>query len=149
MQEKSKTLAPKTVNQLRTFILVAINFAKRAGKFEGENPARDVKPRRVPRRLYEYLRAEEVPRVLEKMDERHPPIFATAIYTGLRKGELFGLRKSDVDLKMRLLCVMRSHERDTTKGRHADAIPIALDLIPYLEQAILASPSELIFPNNT
>ena len=43
--EKSKTLAPKTVNHLRTLILIAINFAECAGKFGGENPGRDVKPR--------------------------------------------------------------------------------------------------------
>jgi hypothetical protein len=40
----------------------------------------------------------------------------------------------------------RSHDRDTTKGGHADAIPIAAELKPFLEAAISASPSELVFP---
>ena len=40
----------------------------------------------------------------------------------------------------------RSHERDTTKGGHADVIPIATELIPFLRVAMAASPSELVFP---
>ncbi|HYO70449.1 MAG TPA: hypothetical protein VEU33_30650 [Archangium sp.] len=64
-----------------------------------------------------------------------PPDLATAIYTGLRKGELLALRKADVDLCNRLLTVARSWERDTTKGGHAEVIPIAAELVPYLEEA--------------
>ena len=31
-----------------------------------------------------------------------------------------------------MLTVARSHERDTTKGGHADVIPIATELVPFL-----------------
>jgi hypothetical protein len=57
------------------------------------------------------------------------------------------LRKSEVDLSSRLLTVARSYGRETTKGGHSDVIPIASELVPYLEQAIGSSPSELVFPN--
>jgi len=36
--------------------------------------------------------------------------------------------------------------RETTKGGHADLIPIAPALTPYLQTAIDASPSDLVFP---
>ena len=75
-----------------------------------------------------------------------PEVFATALYTGLRKGELLGLCKADVDLENRLLTVSHSYRRDTTKGGHADVIPIATELVPYLEEAISRSPSALVFP---
>jgi hypothetical protein len=39
---------------------------------------------------------------------------------GLRKGELFGLRKTDVDLVLGMITVGRSHDRDTTKGGRAE-----------------------------
>jgi integrase len=84
--------------------------------------------------------------VLRALNENWQPMFATAIYAGLRKGELIGLRKTDVDLSLRLLTVARSYNRDTTKGGHADRIPIAAELVPYLERAISASSSELVFP---
>ena len=76
------------------------------------------------------------------------PLFATAVYTGLRKGELIGLRKKDVDVKRRLLTVERSYERDTTKGGHSDVIPIAAELEPYLRAALRASSSQLLFPRS-
>ena len=59
---------------------------------------------------------------------------------------MLGLRKTDVDLPRRLLTVARSYDRDTTKGGHADVIPIAAELVPYLEWAIATSLSELVFP---
>ena len=46
----------------------------------------------------------------------------------------------------RLITVCRSHGRDTTKGGHADVIPIAIELLPYLRSAIDTSPSALVFP---
>ncbi len=73
-------------------------------------------------------------------------MFATAIYQALRKGELIGLRKSDVDLDARLLTVARSYGHDTTKGGHADVIPMHEDCVPELDAAIATSTSELVFP---
>src|SRR5207248_3157378 len=64
-----------------------------------------------------------------------------------RKGELFGMKKRDVDLKRRLLMVRRSYDRDTTKGAREEAVPIAAALIPFLERAIEASNGELLFPD--
>jgi len=46
----------------------------------------------------------------------------------------------------RILTVARSHERDTTKGGHADGIPIASELVPFLRMAMKTSPSGLVFP---
>jgi len=67
----------------------------------------------------------------------------------MRRGELLGLRKSDVDLTAGLVIVSRSHGRETTKGKRAEAVPIARDLVPYLQQAVARSPahSDLVFPN--
>jgi integrase len=148
LQTKSKTLGPQTVNHLRTFILTAFNRARRAGRYVGANPAADVKRHKVPRRKPDYLRADEVPLVLNALDAKWRPLFATAIYTGLRRGELLGLRKSDVDLAAGLLTVQRSHLRNVTKGGHIDVIPIAAELFPFLRAAIAASPSLLVFPKD-
>ena len=139
-------LSPKYVNHLRGYLSQAFNAAKKTGRYTGLNPILTVAKRRVPKRLPDFLRAEEIRPVLQALDRRWQPLFATAIYAGLRKGELIGLRKSDVDLSTRLLTVARSYNRDTTKGGHADCIPIAVELVPYLESAISASSSELVFP---
>ena len=51
-----------------------------------------------------------------------------------------------MDLDHRTITVRRSYDRETTKGGHADAIPIAEALVPFLEEALASSTSELVFP---
>jgi len=148
LQGRAAGLGPQTLNHLRRFILAAFNAAKRAGRYAGANPATEVSRRKVPKRLPDFLRLEEVPRVLKQLSHRWLPLFATAIYTGMRKGELLGLRKSDVNLDAGLITVARSYRRETTKGQRAEAIPIARELVPYLQHAIESSPSILVFPKD-
>jgi len=146
LQRRAERLGPQTLNHLRRFILTAFTRAKQAGHWTGANPAKDVPRRKVPKRAPDFLRAHEVPKVLEVLSNKHRPLFATAIYTGLRRGELLGLKKCDVDFDIGLITVRRSHGRDTTKGNSALAIPIADELVPYLRVAIERSPSDLVFP---
>ena len=47
--------------------------------------------------------------MLAALDRHWRPLFATAVYTGMRKGELIALRKSDVDLTAGTVVVARSH----------------------------------------
>ena len=127
-------------------MLTAFNCARRAERYLGPNPAKDVLRRQVPKRKPDFLRVDEVPRVLAALDDRWRPLFAAAVYTGLRKGELLGLTKAKVDLRERLLYVARSYDRVTNKSKREEVIPIASELIPFLEIAIEASPSDLVFP---
>jgi len=146
LQAKSGHMSPQMVNHLRGYLGRAFNAARWAGRYPGPNPVQDVRKRRIPRRKPDYLPPYEVPLLLRALDPRWRPLFATAIYTGLRKGELLALRKTDVDLGRQMLTVSRSHERGTTKGGHADGIPIATALVPFLRVAIAASPFGLVFP---
>ncbi len=99
--------------------VTAFNCARRTGRWPGVNPVADVKPRRVPKRKPDFLRIDEVPRVLAAVPLRWRALFATAVYTGLRKGELLGLRKTDIDLSSRLIIVNRSYDLQRIL-RHSD-----------------------------
>ena len=146
LQQKLSQVSPQMVNHLRGYLGRAFNAARRAGRYPGPNPVLDVRKRRVPKRKPDFLRVHEIPLLLRALDPRWRPLFAAAIYTGLRKGELLALRKGDVDLDRQVLVVRSSHERATTKGGHAEGIPIATELVPFLEVAIARSPSALVFP---
>src|SRR5205085_2699521 len=113
---KERTLSPKSVNHLRGYLSRAFNLARRMEKFPRPNPVADVPKRKVPKRLPDYLRPREVLPLLSVLAPKYRALFATAIYTGMRKGELFGLRKSDVDFTSGMITVAHSHDRDTTKG---------------------------------
>ncbi len=139
-------LAPETVNKLRGILCAAINRARRTGTWTGPNVVADVPKRKVPRRPPAYLRAEEVAPLLQALAPHWRPLFATAIFTGLRPSELRALRKLDVDLDRRWIVVCRSGGRNVTKGNRVDGLPIAEELVPYLEAALAASGSELVFP---
>jgi hypothetical protein len=92
------------------------------------------------------LKAEEIARLLEYVPAEWRSFTATAIFAGLRKGELCGLQKADVDLDAAVITVRRSYDHETTKGGHADVVPIAPALGAYLREAIDESSSELVFP---
>jgi len=138
-------LGMATLNAVRSTLHTVYARARKAGHWGGPNPIADVERRRVPKRAYPTLRAEEVSIVLAHVPLDWRDLFATALYTGMRKGELFGLRKSDIDMDEGLITVARSYDNDTTKGGHADKLPIAPPLIPYLESA-LESRGALLFP---
>ena len=141
--------APATINGLRRVLHGIFAKAAKAGLWPLANPLDNTESRRVPKRAYATLQAEEVGPLLAAATPEWRGIFAVAIYAGLRKGEIFGLRKSDVDLRNQSITVARSYDSDTTKGGHADVIPIAEPLLPYLKEAMDASSSELVFPNES
>jgi integrase len=146
-QKKQKGLSPRSVNHLRGFLSRALNAAIATGRWPGRNPVASVAALSVTgSRTGDFLRAEEVPRMLNKLNPRWRPLYATALYTAMRKGELLALQREDVDLSANAILVRRSWERDTTKGGHADAIPIPEDLLPWLKAALEASESALVFP---
>jgi len=146
LQKKADDLAPKSLNHIRGLIHRIFELAIKRGKWIGLNPAAAVERKKVPKRLPQYLRLEEVPRLLNALDPRWRPLFATAIFTGMRQGELLGLKKSCVDLRENTIEVSASYDAPTTKGGHADLLPITVRLRPFLAAAILLSKSELVFP---
>jgi len=146
LQSSIAGLSPQTLNHIRAFLVRIFGRAKEQGLYQGESPTNAVKRRKLPKRLHDYLRAQEVRPVLEMIGADWRPLFATALYTGMRKGEMLGLRKADIDWQSRLISICRSYNGDTTKGKAAAAIPIADELAPYLRLAVQRSTSELVFP---
>jgi len=136
-----------SVNLLRRNLHAVFAQAVKAGTWVGPNPVDDTPKRRVTKRLYDTLRAEEVPILLGACTPEWRGIIGTALYAGLRKGEVFGLRKSDLDFREKTIMVARSYDNDTTKGGHVDLIPMAEPLVPILKEAVAASPSQMVFPN--
>jgi len=146
--EQAGCWSPATANKFRAMIHAVFEAAIEAEMWGGANPASKVRTRRVPQRSYETLRFDEVAAVLEAAGEQWRDLIATALYLGLRKGELFALRKTDILLDERTLFVRRSHDSDTVKGRKARALPLPVPLVPYLERAMKRSGSDLVFPRD-
>ena len=102
-------------------------------------------------RDFRYLRTkEEVRRFLvaaRDEDELAHILYTTAVFTGLRAGELAALQWADVDLEARRLTVQRSFDGPTKSGdiRH---VPLMADELPRMLKAWrLRSAGALVFPN--
>jgi len=139
-------LGPESLNHLRAGVHRVYAFLTRRGAWKGANPAVTVPRFKVPKRLPSYLRPEEVRLMLAALEARWRPMFATAVYLGLRRGEVLALRKSNVDLEAKTLRIGRSHDSDTTKGGHEDLLALPDDLVPWLASAVKSSSSDVLFP---
>jgi len=99
---------------------------------------------------YRYLRTdEEIFRFLRAAMSRDESLFylyATAVYTGMRAGELAGLHWADVDLVRRLITVRQSFG-NPTKGGYVRYSPIVDVLLPLLTKWREKNPLDLVFPN--
>jgi integrase len=99
---------------------------------------------------FHYLRTDdEIRRFLVAAKEEHRVgyyLYATAIYTGLREGELAGLRRDDIDLERNLIMLRGSYD-GPTKNCEARPVPILKILRPLLLEWLLINPGPVVFPN--
>lgn len=105
-----------TTHHVRSTLRAALTDAYKAG-LVGRNVAADAKAPRVPDQRVTYLTAAQVSKLLgATADDPLGPLYALAVSTGLRRGELVGLRWSDIDTKAGSLTVSRSVARDESGG---------------------------------
>jgi integrase len=99
---------------------------------------------------FSYFRTtEEVQRFLRAAREDGDDAFtlyATAIYTGMRQGELAAMTWDRVDLERRLITVDRSFD-GPTKTDDVRYVPILDPLLPILRAWRLRQPGALVFTN--
>ena len=153
-EELAHLVTRGTVARVLTLLRTCLRDAVEEELMES-NPAVGIRLPPVTRTSdpWTYLTVEEIDLLLgcETIPLRVRLIYQAAIYTGLRKGELWGLRWSDVELdgKRPQLTVARSYSGPTKGGRVA-RIPL---LVPAQEafrrtRELLAdtSPKALVFP---
>ncbi|MEQ1722681.1 MAG: site-specific integrase [Pseudobdellovibrio sp.] len=79
------------------------------------------------------------------------PIWAAAVFTGMRSGELFALKKNNINIEDRTILVSESWNSSDgfkcTKSGHDRIVEIAKPLIPIFKELVAASPeSEFLLP---
>jgi len=127
----------------------------------GRNPLRGVKPPRPQSGEMRFLTHDEVASLAAKVDGRYRALVLVAAYTGLRAGELIGLRRKHVDLLRRTITVVEqvqyiggAHQVLTPKtaaGRRSVAVPATIVVALEEHLATYAEPGAdgLVFPAPT
>ncbi len=144
-----RALHNKTVLNLLTLLSTMLNLAVDLNWL-----ARAPKIRKPRVRMFEqdfrYLRTRDDVRkfLTAAADEGAETLalYATAVFTGMREGELAALRWSDVQFDTRLVTVQRSFDGPTKAG-DVRYVPILDELLPILRQWRLLHPGELVFTN--
>jgi integrase len=105
----SKSLKRKTLLNVLQTVSVVLNTAKSWGYVtEGMSIKRLTLPPRGAHSVARFFSAEEARRIIAAAPEPYATIYAVAAMTGMRAGELLGLKVSDLDFTQNLLFVQRS-----------------------------------------
>jgi integrase len=104
-----------SVHKMHETLHKALRQAVRWG-YMMKNPADDVDPPNVPTQEVTPLTQEEARGLLSSVQgDRLQALYAVALHTGLRQGELLALRWEDLDLEARKLQVRRTVTKDGGK----------------------------------
>ena len=129
-----ETVAPATVVKVHGVLRNALADAERMD-LVGRNVAKAVRTPRLPRLERRALTPVEAALLLAQFKEdRFEAVFVIALSTGLRRGEVLGLRWQNVDLKGRVLFVRQTVQRVDGRLRfvppktHRSARPVPLPL---------------------
>ncbi|MCB0404709.1 MAG: site-specific integrase [Bdellovibrionales bacterium] len=150
--KQSKThLSPKTVNNHLALLRAMLNLAI---ELHWLKYSPKIKLARIDSASsnYRYLQTrDEIGRFLQAAEAEGKcvhALYSTAVYTGLRAGELANLSWSDVTLDgpHRTILVRRGFKH-TTKSGKVRRVPIPNTLLPILRQWRLGNPLKIVFPN--
>lgn len=108
------------------------------------NPAQGVKAPKVPAGRVRYLHPAEIRLLLDMAPEWLRPIIAIAVSTGMRRGEIVGLRWLDVDFVHRRILLPQTKNGD---GRVVYLNQIATAVFETLLNSREVNPLDKIFPN--
>lgn len=125
--------SPISINKYRSAGRLVIRDAQANAQWGSSNPFDLVRRLREPRRKYELLSLEELRRTLPHLRADHRRMARLTVALGLRSGELFALRKADVDFAAGVIHVRRSHARETTKTGKARTVPLLACIAGDLE----------------
>ena len=140
--KRAEIRKPATINRELQILHHMFHKAQEWGKALA-NPLQHHRALRVHNRRLRYLSLEEKDRLLEVADEELRPILITALYTGLRRSELFRLTWRDVDVTLGMIRMLQ------TKNGERCEIPMAETLRDTLRRLPRRLASEHVFPGKT
>jgi integrase len=140
--------SPATVNRYLAALSKAFSNAVREWHWVQENPVRRVAKETEPQGRVRFLSDDERTALLAACRESDLSalhlIVLLALTTGMRRGELLGLRWSDVDLDRRLIVLNK------TKNRERRSVPIVPEVAALLRQhaKVRRFDSHFVFPGD-
>ncbi len=142
LNKRGKPYAPATIKHQLVILRRLYNLARRWNLYDRKSPVESVEMPKIDNQLTEYLKEDELVRLMDTLDnwpfQESAAFVKFALFTGLRRGEIFNLTWEDVDFEHGLIRL-----RDP-KGGKTESIPIsneAMEILKTLEKS-----SDYVFP---
>ncbi len=134
INKNGKPYSQATIKHQLVLLKRIFNLARRWGVYNGKNPLDQVEMPKLDNHRTEFLREEELLRLMETLESwpcRESVAFVKfSLFTGFRRGELFKLNWDDVDFERGMVTLREP------KGGKTSTIPVnpeALDVLRSLE----------------
>lgn len=112
-------LSPKTIHCYHGFLSTIFTYAVKTGEI-AVNPCNNCTLPKVPTAEHNILTIEQTQQLLQLLDEhallKYRCFFYIAIYGGFRRGEILGLRWSDIDFDNDLIHINRAVHWEKARG---------------------------------
>lgn len=105
-KKNPKGLKTKSLNNVLTVLAKVLTLATDLGVLNSKLP--QVQHLRLPVHTFQFLEIEETARFLDAVADNFKAMATIGVLTGLRRGELLGLKWEDIDLKAGRLIVRRN-----------------------------------------
>lgn len=134
---KNKQIANKTINDIVTFVTAILNYGVDMGILKGYNVPKIKRLPQVKPKIY-FLNETQMRVFLEvAKNDRFYSFFATALYTGMRRGELLALEWGDINFKNAQININKQIYKgiqQTTKTNKPRVIDIPPNLLELLKE---------------
>jgi integrase len=114
---KGNGLSPKRINAIMGVLRQILNEA--ADRFDFTTPFLNIKPLKVPKSHVEPFTLDEVQRIIETVRADYRAYYTVRFFTGLRTGEIDGLKWQYIDFDHRLILIRETvvnGQEDYTKN---------------------------------
>jgi len=142
LNKRGKPFAAATIKHQLVILRRLYNLAWKWNLYEGKNPIESVAMPKVDNQKTEFLTGEELGRLLDTLAQwpfkESAALVKFALFTGLRRGEIFKLSWDDVDFERGIITL-----KDPKSGKTQN-IPVSMEALEILKN--LEVTSSFVFP---
>jgi integrase len=112
-RSKRGSLAPKTINEIMNTVLSILSEA--ADRFEFSDPGQKIKRLKIQKNHIEPLSLDNVQKFLSVIRPDYKDYFTVRFFTGMRTGEVHGLKWKNIDFERREILVRETYSAGMTE----------------------------------
>ncbi|MFT4805986.1 MAG: integrase [Psychroserpens sp.] len=141
-----KTLSGKSINEIRSILNQIFKRAFNDGVID-INPIQRIERYKQEHKEVQPFCKEEIHKILSVLETPYREFYQFSIWTGLRTGELLGLRWQDVDLKKGVVHIRKSISRGVEKDPKNKGSIRTIELQPNAAEALNIIKRSIYFDN--